>query len=551
MSSSFRDHNAENATGSLSDLPPEIFLMIIQYLDPVDLVRCRRISKKWHEAFSNPHLLKATLIQHYSQARELRSLRAVGVLHQPFALGTHNEKFSWKSIFDNVVARYQALKAGTPRLTKRIQCLQGTAKGSFRYDRVGRWDQCLWPNDFRMRDVEYPDECWTYDDGLLVYPCPTTGGYVVLDVQTNGEFQVPFNVSSRVVRRIRLKNRVLIVEWAEHEPNLRINEHTDSHRHFVTAFDVSVDLVSSRNLMWVITQRSEWKLHFTSLPLTPEDRFFSAHTATHYAVYVWRKNHSTWGESSPIESLTVWDITRPWDYRPSEDPAGKLKPAGKQGPLILKSLKRSDLVFCDIKQGISPWLSHLDIDEDGGMLYVYTDTCVRLRGAEADHQEHTSKDYLERVVGIPVIGQGPIWQHEVSGYYGNTLNGDNLPTIPTQEKREKICVASPRKVTGWRYSDPVFNHRSMILERVIDEQAGLMYLVALKLLFPGLESEIRIKGPDWQTRLERTAAIEFGRVAQTAGDERFLLGQSVSKSRDIILLKFDKSEPQQLWKQRS
>lgn len=119
-------------------------------------------------------------------------------------------------------------------------------------------------------------------------------------------------MKDRVVRRIRLKHNLLVFEWAEKEPYHKLNELEKVHRHYVTAFDVQ----STKNCFpwlsqWQITFRSEWKLHYLGFPLSSQDRWFSDHSTTHYAVYVWQTNRSAWGENKPIESLFIWDISPP------------------------------------------------------------------------------------------------------------------------------------------------------------------------------------------------------------------------------------------------
>ena len=292
----------------------------------------------------------------------------------------------------------------------------------------------------------------------------------LLDLATRQEYRVPFHSSNKIVRRVRLADGVLIFEWCEELPYHDLNDREAVHRHYTTAFDVirerSVpddvsEQVSSSSTSqptgtikakdktwhlpngkqesarpdtlpppwtWKITFRSEWKMHFLGLPLNRTDRFFSAHTSTHYALYVWQPNRSPWGEDDPIELLTIWDISSPSSYKPSEDPSGRQRPddlilnislsgihpqpapvpannakdAGC-GPRLIRRMTWRDLEFYGIRQRTTPKLRGLSLD------------CYNVYIVEEEHRwaqgQHSSlsppRVHQVKSTAIPVIPGPP------------------------------------------------------------------------------------------------------------------------------------------------
>lgn len=184
--------------------------------------------------------------------------------------------------------------------------------------------------------------------------------------------------------------------------------------------------------------RNEWKIHFLGIPLNSRDRFFSIHTPNHYAQYLWQPNRSAWGEDEPIESLAIWDISSPSNYRPSLDPAGRAKPPATEGPQVIRRFSFADLDFYDIRQGPTPVFHRLELDEQN--VYVVEedhrwivgqqagDLLPRLHKVKtigvpfaagprredecgADGDVHLS--FCERVSDVRSPGIAPCWRHEV------------------------------------------------------------------------------------------------------------------------------------------
>src|SRR6187402_1675052 len=120
------------------------------------------------------------------------------------------------------------------------------------------------------------------------------------------------------------------------------------------------------------------------MPLNSRDRFFSTHSETHYALYLWQPNRSAWGEDEPIEALAIWDISSPSSYRPSEDPTGKGKPdENSEGPRVIRRFSFTDLDFYKIRQRSTPVLRSLELDENH--VFVVEEDHRWIVGQQASH----------------------------------------------------------------------------------------------------------------------------------------------------------------------
>lgn len=329
----------------------------------------------------------------------------------------------WTATFTNVAGRYYHLRTATPRSIEKIRI--GTAGEGTSRDRffgVGPWDRYLRLDQKESR-FHYPDPSWCYgqEDGVLVYhvhPEDHVDGdrvrnrddgyspsdvhvyyypWRLLDLETQRSYEVPFpHDDDRIVRRVRLSDGVLVFEWCERLAYHQLNYREECHRHYVTAFDIglctSANTTTSSSTtthgnaesprVWTITERAEWKLHFLGFPLNQYDRFFSAHTRTHYAVYVWQPNRSEWGEDDPIESVLVWDISAP------------VSP-----PKIIRRMTWSALAFYGVRQRATPKLRHLAMDERN--LYFVEE---EHRWAQGGHSSLSPpRGHLVRCTGLPII----------------------------------------------------------------------------------------------------------------------------------------------------
>ena len=453
----------------ITELPHDIFMLILWYLSPRTCITCRAVSRQWHVTFTEDSLCRLLLRWNYPRCREsLLSAAAAAAAVSPSALaGAPNNlrvelevlarresSGTWATVFANVARRYHYMRAARPRLTEKI----ALAREPFVFRGVATWNRFLRLDD-RTANFHYPDPHWTYsqEDGLLVFPdaaaeADETGEvYRALDLATGERVPVPFDVRGKYIRRVRLAQGVLIFEFSEAQPYHQLNDREVVHRHFVAAFDVvrlpagaSSSSSFGQSWTWTVRFRSEWKLHFLGLPINRSDRFFSAHTATHYAVYFWQPNRSLY-QDDPIEQLAVWDISSPSPYRPSEDPTGDSRPrtespppgpsglwhglnggqaetsssaehtparrksplrkpeislgSAMAGPQVIRRMAWRELDFYGLRQRATPQLRNLALDERN--LYFIEE---EHRWAEGQHSSlNPPRVHLVRSTGIPVI----------------------------------------------------------------------------------------------------------------------------------------------------
>lgn len=417
------------------ELPRDLFLLVVAHLSARTLVLCRRVSRSWQGAFTDPDLNLQLLKWHFPRCREMRAAYLAGALGGPGPAGTEeldttderggqrrqgeNGEFGtgarpawspdWTMTFATVARRYHHLRTATPWTVEAIK-LGSTEHGrSGMFYPVAIWDRFLRLDD-KTAPFHYPDPAWSYsqDDGLLVYHSTTHGDtdgadkqtaffpWRLLDLETGQEVVIPFpQGEDRIVRRVRLANRVLILEWCERVAYHQLNDREECHRHFVTALDVVLERrgggsspgghkAAAGEMTWAVRQRCQFKTHFLGFPLNRHDRFFSAHTATHYAVYVWQPNRSLYNDD-PIESVIVWDISA----------------LGQ--PRTIRRITWDTLAFYGVRQGSTPTLRSLGMDETN--LYFIEE---EHRWAEGGHSSLVPpRVHLVRSTGIPVVVPEP------------------------------------------------------------------------------------------------------------------------------------------------
>lgn len=180
--------------------------------------------------------------------------------------------------------------------------------------------------------------------------------YRLFDPETGEHISVPFDVRGKIIRRVRLAHGVLILEWTEIRCDKRnIDKETVTtstgykqwakeyrypwydylvgNDHAVTAFDVVRTAASPvigdcrrRRWTWDVRLRFEWALPTWGAgaprgePWLDEGdnpghdyrpRFFSAHTATHYALFIWQRLERLPDQPDELRSnrrLYVWDM---------------------------------------------------------------------------------------------------------------------------------------------------------------------------------------------------------------------------------------------------
>ncbi|KAK9417202.1 hypothetical protein SUNI508_09006 [Seiridium unicorne] len=523
----------------LIDLPNDLFLLVLSYLSPEDSIVCRRVSRIWHRTFTSDNLAWYLITLHFPRSREMRMA------------ATSSERPDWAGMYGEVARRYHHLGMAKPRLTEKI-AISNEQKDSQLHVGVAPWSRILRFNDYTAA-FAHRDPTWSVADGLLVYS-DVDGRYVAYDLETKHRLLIPFDTANKTVRRIRLAAGVLVIEWCEREPYHQLNDRETVHRHFTTAFNVercaprsssrsprfSVLRSISDTSNWSITFRSEWKIHFLGLPLNRHDRFFSTHTATHYALYIWQPYRSPWGEGDPLEQLTIWDISFPSQYRPSEDPTGSQKPDSDLGPSVIQRLSWRDLDFFGLRQRDTPCFREILLDDHN--VYVHEEEHRWLAGPQSSlvHPRH----HLVRCIGIPMVGIGPRWYDECCA------DGDvHMSFCPRSGSMARLVGddLTPAYTCAWPGFAPCWRHEEfpyLTMSEMVDSAAGVRIVARQCFMVEALsvfvlprisikqedddgveETEIRFADDMWGELMGK------GRIC---GDERFVVGEDMRGELTVV-----------------
>lgn len=524
--------SARSAPTTVADLPEDVFLLVLANLAAWDMVNCQRVSRSWRLAFSKEEHIRLVL-QHYPQAREIRALPEGSLnFHTPL-----KPCLDWQHLLTTIASRYHSLSHGTARIVDKYPMAPLEQVGD--WFPVGQWDYHESQPGGRLyyetaaihlkigsKPYLFRPTLWSYDQGLLVYAPAQGSGHeylpetlALLDIASGVSYAVPFDVQGKIIRNLRLKDRTLVIEWAEKDPFHNLNAMEQVNRHFANCFDIRYTKNGdSLEVIW----RSEWKMHFLGLPPNYHDRFFSTHNATHYAVYFWQPNRSmyTGDEELPIESLSVWDISAPSPYQPSTDPSGKHRPVEGDGPCIVSRYSFTDMDFVGIRQHASVALMSLHLDSETLSITVRENVGVAGQG----YFDPAERLWCAKTTTFPFLGEGPRLYREWDG---------NLPPY-----RGHCSMESADVEEGERWFLPVMD--------VVDPAAGVR-LSLMETCFSGQSMEnrliVRLKtGSDnadaeteWVTLEDRLTA-EVSAMGRIAGDERWLIGQS--ERMEIVVLKF-------------
>lgn len=497
----------------MSSLPRDIFWIILRYLDPRDVVCCRRVSRSWSEAFGNPDNLVPLLKELYPRAREVRELlKDASTDESDIRI---EDDAGWRKLFDQVAARYDHLARGTFRSVQKYKlCDYFGVSGEREFFQVQPWENHASHLMLRV-DCAFSEPFWTYEDGLLVYASADDHCLVLADLNEDRRFMIPFIIPGKVIRRIRLQNKLLVVEWAEPKAFHWLNDSDGVHRHFASSYDITR---STRG--WDITFRNEWKIMFLGHPLSERDRFYSSHSNTHYAIYIWQPNRSlyTADEDAPIESLFVWDISKSSSYRPSLDPTGRLKDSeGDQGPSIVARFGFRELDFYTVRQRGFPGIIRLEVTDDAGYVEITENRCIEpdhlIGPAEWVSQVHTTS--------IPLFTHGPCWRRESElgfpPYRGNSsLQATSLGIVGSD--------------MPW-YS---------VISEVTDEQAQVGYCLSLSpTSWPfDLRMFLTIQSPSSKKTLKHEEVLDLTGKGKIYGNENFIVGER--HSRELVVCRFDR-----------
>ncbi|KAJ5758243.1 uncharacterized protein N7511_006937 [Penicillium nucicola] len=496
------------ACHDLAFLPGDIFWMILAYLDPHDIIRNRRVSRAWHEAFSNPSILLPRLKYEFSRTEEAKALEKGTI-----------DVIQGRQLFDQVAARYDHLKRAKPRGIKKYRLCDVFGSSRQReWFPVQPWEYHS-SHDTGNVDVQFEEALWSFDDGLLVFPSAESQGLVLLDLKLDRQFKVPFTTTGKVVRRVRIQKRLLVVEWAEPMAFHWLNDSDGVHRHFASSFDV----VPHEKDVWRVTQRNEWKIMFLGHPLSERDRFFSTHNNTHYVIYMWQPNRSlyTADEDAPIESLFVWDISKASPHRPSGYSSATLHGGAlddAHAPSIVARFGFRDLDFFSVRQRGTPAISRLSVTDDSQAIEITENFLHDSTGEDIPDLEAGTGSRLCRTTSIPVIGNGP---------HGRTLHGNMLPVY-----RGNCSLQS--EFLG--YSTSFGSDWTDVIAQVSVPDLDIGFCLYFG---PDDTNQKTIRLGVWTHDSDfNRANVDFAGRAKLCGCDRYLVGENTS--RELVVYHFDR-----------
>ncbi|KAK5091814.1 hypothetical protein LTR70_006344 [Exophiala xenobiotica] len=554
---------------TLDALPQDILLLILQYLEAYDLRRLQLVSRCFRATFSE-HIYLRTILKGYSHAREVRYLlfKDYQALSSSQSLSQrHNyHPTDLQTIFNTIATRYYHLTQGKSRSIRRINLRAldqsghwlPTPQWDYHESQPGGRLYHEHASHIQLRSVNgvskpylFRPTLWSYDDGLLVFaPARNeeekrwtveetshvgserkTGVLhedrclVVLNLESDAQTEVPFDVHGKIIRNLRLKERVLIVEWAERDAFHDLNMVDRVHRHFATAFRIKETRTNENSqpsdtstfheastadrqpsVKLDVHFHSEWRIHFLGFPLTSRDHFFSTHTATHYCLYYWQPNRSLWtgDEDQPIEALQVWDISQACPYRPSEDPGNIHRDSfGKDGPYMVAKFAMRMLGYLGARQQGRISLLGLSLDSQMRTVSVRQNVFESGQG----YFDPAERNWCASVTSFPFVGLGPVHRREghveLPSYRGHcSMESDEIEEI------EKWFL-------------PVMD--------VVDRSADVRFSL-IETCFTGMMIEnrvmlrLKVLG-EWRDVVGEVAK-EVGVMGRIAGDERWVIGQN-------------------------
>lgn len=528
---------------SIPNLPEDIFLHILDGLDPWDVCRCRRVARAWKDVFEKDEYLSIAL-RKYPRSREVRKLTQSAT--SPLGYWSNIEKPSISETFKKVASLYYHLTHGKARSIDKYKLFASEQFSS--WFPIAQWEyhesqpggRLYYENATHIsrlgrKPFLFRPTFWSYDDGLVVFPPGdlsveertrnwrwtanvTDLALVLLDLRNTSFHPIPFDVEKKVIRNLRLKDRTLIIEWAEKQPFHALNDTEQVHRHFATCFDLQSHMCLDGDehlTYWEVKFRNEWKIHFLGLPLTHRDRFFSTHNAGHYAIYFWQPNRSmyTGDEERPIESLFVWDISNASSYRPSADPTGRYA-TGQAGPSMIKRLVLDQLDYYGIRQHSDVALMSLHLDSINHTLTVRENVCVAGQG------------YFDPAERLSCAKTTTLLFKDFQGPYLYREWDRNLPPYRGHCSMESADIEEPEK---WFL--PIMD--------VMDETADVRFSV-VQTCFTSQSIEntrvMRVKVNGITATMEQVLVEQVAALGKIAGDERWLIGQN--HSLELVVLKF-------------
>ncbi|KAF6829083.1 F-box domain-containing protein [Colletotrichum musicola] len=523
----------------LTDLPDTLFLEILTRLTPREIVLHRLVSRASHTALTRHDLSQALLHVFFPRSLECRFLRSQtssGNASTP----PDSEPPDWPAIFASVSRRYHNLSSGTFHSITTINLL----KDRKLLRPFAPWNRLL-RRDGMSAPLQQHDANWTYDDGVLVYPSPgTTPVLKALDLCSGSGVAVPFDLISKIIRRLRLSHGVLVIEWAEEEASHPLNERDVAHRHFATAFNIhttSSPLLPGQGSAPEVSFRAEWKIHYLGLPLSSHDRLLSAHSATHYAAYAHQPTRSPWGEDLPLERLVTWALGAPSNFRPSLDPTSS-RPADDPGPEVILRLANSDLDHWAIRQHDTPRIMKLALDE--GHVFLQEEDHLWAAGPQSSSSSPPAR-HVVRSTGIPISGTGPRWVDEC-GAEGDAERSFCPATLHDSDDGKSW----PGRAPCWRHEEFPY----LTVSEVVDHAAGTRVCGRRCFAMETVSASTALNVPDapdragsddedgnadaWAGRGEVQFGDDVWRTvmsgAALAGDERWVIGEDAAGDVSVV-----------------
>lgn len=503
-------------------LPRDLFWILVGYLAPADLVRCRRVSRAWNEAFGNPDILFPLLKSHFSWTREAKGLQS----------GSCNIKgCNFRQLFDQVASRYHYLQRGEPRSVQKYRlCDDFGSSGEREWFQIQPWEWHSSQIDESL-DYTFSEAMWTHEEGLLVYPSADHQCLVLMDLSNDRHFMVPFIIRGKVVRRVRLQKRLLVVEWAEPKAFHWLNESEGVHRHFASSFDVT----KTADGGWSIAPRNEWKIMFLGHPLSERDRFYSSHNNTRYVIYLWQPNRSlyTADEDAPIESMIVWDISKPSLYRPSIDPTrSQTGPEVDQAPSIVARFGFQDLDSFWIRQRGMPSLQRLNLTDDGQAIeFTQTDA--------VDGWTHLYPG--ARTTVIPFEGNGPFGRRRESLSFFPAYRGHLVSEPLPIELGDDFYTNSWYWIISMAADDDMVVSFHLHLDPNYSNDSTKLHTINLSIETsePPVVDDFgnHLLRGNTKTRVTRDG-LDFEGRGKICGCDRYLLGENCN--RELVIYRFDR-----------
>ena len=225
---------------NITNFPNDLFLLIIAHLSPSDLILNRRVSKSFYTAFTEADLNRHMLRQHYPRAREVRDL-------------VDTSQGNWADVFVKVAGRYHYLKTGKPRSIEKFALGKSFVVPSWAKSYpISSWQRHLQFEE-KTAHFHYNDPLWTYSAGILIFPASQFQRYALYDLNGRNFSEIDLGSAGMIVRRIRLNENLLVVEWCEQDAYHQLNENEMVYRHFATAYDI---LQNAQTGQWSAVFRS-------------------------------------------------------------------------------------------------------------------------------------------------------------------------------------------------------------------------------------------------------------------------------------------------------